>query len=340
MDLHHVRKVVIRFPNWLGDCIMASPLIGALHDSFPDWKISLAIRPQFVSLFANDPRLEEVIALDDKGGRFRLFRYFPIAEQVSKRGFELALILPESFSSAFIFYLAGLPLTLGYRGDLRSFMLSKTIPHPENVIHRTKKYLNFVNVLGGKLDKQYHPRIYSSEDHKNQAERLTRGIEHYVVINPFSRAPSRRWGKQKYAELASRIKAELDLNIVFSGAPDEAGVIDEVGRMAGVDYLNIAGKSDLMTSYEIMKKARVYVGNDSGGAHLAASSGTYTLSISGADDPDETRPLAKHGKVVRGDLPCMPCVKNICPRKDVPNECMQVVDVEQVFSAVREASDE
>lgn len=340
MDLQHVRKVILRFPNWLGDCVMASPVIEALHENFPDWKLSLAVRDPFKSLFVNDPRLEEVIALDDKGGRFRLFQYFPLANRISKHGFDLAIILPESFSSAFIFYLAGLPLKLGYRGDLRSFMLSKTIAHPRKVIHRSVKYLNLVSELGVKLDKRYHPKIYSGDAHKERAECILSGIGDYVVINPFSRAPSRRWGGKKYAELASRVKAELDLNIVFSGAPDEAGVIDEIGRMAGVDYLNIAGKSDLMTSYEIMQKARAYIGNDSGGAHLAASSGTYTISISGADDPDETRPLAKHGKVVLGDLPCMPCVKNICPRKDIPNECMHIVDVEQVFSAIREALDD
>jgi len=110
-------------------------------------------------------------------------------------------------------------------------------------------------------------------------------------------------------------------------------------NLAGIEYLNLAGKSSLMVSYEIMKKAVAYVGNDSGGAHLAAASGTYTISISGADNPDETRPLASQGKVIRKPLPCSPCVMNYCPREDIPNECMHIISVADVFDAVSGAAD-
>jgi heptosyltransferase-2 len=298
------------------------------------------VRGKLAQLFENDPRIDEVLEVEDKPGRWRFLEYFKIADRIARQKYDLGLILPESFSSALIFYLAGIPEKIGFDGDLRSFMLTRTIPQPDAQIHRSKKYLHLIKSLGVSLSDDYSVELHSSETQKKQAGEFVTDSDSYTVVAPFSRAPSRRWGKEKYAELAKKIYNDLNLRIVFSGAPDENSVVEEVAEMAQVPYINLAGKSDLMTSFEIMKSARVYVGNDSGGAHLAAASGVFTISISGADDPRVTRPLVQKGTVIRKPLFCSPCVKNICPRRDIPNECMRIISVDEFFEAVREAVNE
>jgi lipopolysaccharide heptosyltransferase II len=331
------KKVLFRFPNWLGDCIMAAPMLEAVKEIHPDWQIDIMVRGGLSELYKYDPGVTDVIRIDDKSGKFRRGQYFSVASEIGSKSYDSGIILPESFSSAFMFLMAGIPERIGYPGDLRKIMLSDQRVLPVKKVHRSIKYLNLI--LPDYAVRENFPilKVFTNPDSGQAADKLIGEIGRYVLIAPQSRALSRRWGYENYSNLAARISKELNLKVVFIGAADERDIIDQVGRRSGVEYLNLAGESTLLTSVEIMKRSEAYIGNDSGGAHLAAASGTYVISISGADDPDETRPLALRGKIIRKPLPCSPCVKNICPRDDIPNECMSVISVGEVFNAVCEA---
>lgn len=333
------RRVIIRFPNWLGDCIMAMPALSLLKDARPEWELTLMARGVLHELFENDPRVDRIVEFNDKDSYIGPLKYLPIAERIRSENFNLGLLMPDSFSSALIFYLATIPQRVGYRGDARTFMLTQSMPHPAPIIHRSQKYARLLEKLGLSIGDIPMPEIYPGPENSAEAEKCLEGRNRLIVIAPHSNAPSRRWGYEKYSELASRIYSELKYEIVFIGAKNEARKVEEVGIKSAVPFLNLAGKTSILTSYEIMKRAAVYVGNDSGGAHLAAASGTYTISISGADNPDETHPLTKRGLVIRKPLPCSPCVKNICPRHDLPMECMKIISVDEVFQAVKSAVD-
>jgi len=329
-------RVIIRAPNWLGDCIMALPFLQSLKRARPNWKLTILARRPLTELFEFDGGLENVIALDDKGGRLPIIRQIKISSLVRHGKYDLGLILPDSFSSALIFYLAGIPARIGYCGDGRSIMLTTILNQPATKMHRSQKYMGLLSALGihdaiGEL-----PDLPTGESAGPKAAELLGDTRRFVVIAPHSNAPARRWGEEKYSALIALIKKTLGLDLVLIGAPAEAALVEEVGRRSGVAYLNLAGRSSLLTSCEIMKRAMVYIGNDSGGAHLAAAAGTCVISLSGADDPDETRPLARTGRVIRKPLPCSPCVKNICPRQDQPMECMQLISVDEVLAALRE----
>jgi len=331
-----IKKIIIRFPNWLGDCVMAAPLLDVIKERYSECVLHLLLRGGLAELFDDDPRVDKVVSFDDKTGILPFLRYFSIAQKLRPEGYDLGLILTRSFSSMLIFYLAGIPKRISYPGDA-NFMLTDVVAPPHKLIHRSLKYINIIEPLKTNEQKLRFPRLYSNPETENKARDLIGHFEKYVIIAPQSHATSRRWGYDKYSHLAARIAKELELKIIFLGAADEVDIIENVGRQSGIEYLNLAGKSSLMVSYEIMKRAMAYVGNDSGGAHLAAASGTYTISISGADNPNETRPLARRGKVIRKPLPCSPCVMNYCPRDDFPNECMHIISVDEVFEAVREA---
>jgi heptosyltransferase II len=335
MEESNKKSVIIRFPNWLGDCIMATPVLALLKQARPEWEITLMARGVLHELFENDPHGDDIIEFDDKESYIGPLKYLPIAEKLREKDFYLGILMPDSFSSALIFYLATIPHRIGYKGDARSFMLTRAVPHSHQIIHRSRKYTALLEKIGIKVEAIPMPEIFPGENNISEAENYISGLGDFVVIAPYSNAPSRRWGYEKYAELAGRIKKELNLAIVLIGAANEAKIIESVGEKSGVPFMNLAGKTSLLTSYEIMKHASAFIGNDSGGAHLAAASGTHTISLSGADNPDETHPLTENGGVIRKPLPCSPCVKNICPRHDLPMECMQVISVDDVFRALK-----
>jgi heptosyltransferase-2 len=334
------KKIIVRFPNWLGDCVMAAPMLTALRNAHPEWEIHLLVRGYLSQLFKSDPRVNHVIELKDKIDSFKPSGFFELADDLGKAGYDSGIILPDSFSSALIFFMAKIPSRIGYKAEMRRFMLTKAVDQPEKLIHRSKKYLRLLRSVDVESRADIEPKIFSDEESRQCAELLTRDLDRYIVITPQTNAPSRRWGYDKYSELIARVVEDLSINVVLLGARSEYDVVEKVGLDSGVQFINLAGRASLLASYEIMKKALCFVGNDSGAAHLAAASGTYTISISGADNPDETHPLARRGKIIRSDLDCLTCVKNICPRKDFPMECMHVITVEEVFEAVREATDD
>jgi heptosyltransferase-2 len=338
MTEDNIKKVIVRFPNWLGDCIMALPFLEALHRACPKWELTVLVRGYLHQLFEHDPRVHKVIELKDKF--FHPSKLFNVAEDLNDNDYDIGIILPDSFSSALIFSMAQIPRRIGFKAEMRSFMLTDSISMPKQIIHRSMKYLQLMDMLDINPDEDLKPKIYSDESSRRGAERLIEGLGSYIVVTPQTNAPSRRWGYDKYSRLISRVVNELKTDVVLLGAAGESEIVEKVGENSGVKCLNLAGKTSLLVSYEILKRSLCFLGNDSGAAHLAAASGTYTISISGADNPEETHPLAERGKIIRSDLPCLSCVKNICPRKDFPMECMHVIKADQVLEAVKGAIDE
>jgi heptosyltransferase-2 len=286
-------------------------------------------------LYKYNKSVDRLIDFELPSGKNKLSALKTFSRGLRKYDFDIGLILPDSFSSALVFKLGAVKRRVGYRSELRSFMLTDPMRQPERVIHRSEKYMNLVKLALGIDDCNTGVSVEVSDAERNSADRFLADSAKYVVICPTSRAESRRWGEPKYTELISRVKDELGLDVVLAGSGDEAETIETVARKSGVDARNLARENDLLLSVEVMHRAEAFVGNDSGAAHLAAASGTRVVSISGADDPHETRPLARVADIVNKHIHCSPCVKNVCPRKDHINECMDVISVDDVMDALR-----
>ena len=101
---------------------------------------------------------------------------------------------------------------------------------------------------------------------------------------------------------------------------------------ASIGAINLSGKTSLRESGAILAGASLFVGNDSGPAHLAAAVGTPLVVLSGADDPQETSPISKRKRLVRlAELECISCVKNKCPLKGKDfMRCMEDITVDMV----------
>ena len=95
---------------------------------------------------------------------------------------------------------------------------------------------------------------------------------------------------------------------------------------------NLAGKTSVREAAAVMSLARLFVGNDSGPAHLAAAVGIPIVVLSGADDPKSTSPMAaRKGLIYREDLECISCVKNKCPLKgEQQMQCMTLITLDRV----------
>lgn len=336
IDMSNIRSVIIRLPNWIGDAVMAIPAVNCIKQHLPHAEVTCLGKRAVNQLYKYNRNVDRLLEFRLPQGKNRLSALKAFSRDLRKDSFDVGLILPDSFSSALVFRLADVRRRVGYRSEMRSFMLTDPIRLPEDLIHRSEKYTGLVTraLATERCGKDISVEVSDAE--KQAADKFLRDTDKHIVICPTSRAPSRRWGEAKYCELISSVYRDLKLTVVLAGAGDETDLVESIGNKAAVPYLNLAKEDDLLLSVEVMRRAEAFVGNDSGAAHLAAASGTRVVSISGADDPRETRPLAAIARVVSKEIHCSPCVKNVCPRDDHVNECMDVIAVDDVMEAIRE----
>ena len=152
-------------------------------------------------------------------------------------------------------------------------------------------------------------------------------------MNPNCSAPSRRWLKERFADLADILIEKHNISVLFFGSKKEKGYVSSIIRMMKQKPVNMAGKITLREYMMILKKIKLFITNDSGPMHLANGVGTDVIALEGPADVLETGMINKNSKriYVNKNLKCAPCVKNKCIRN---NKCMKAISVKDVLKQV------
>ncbi|RME20985.1 MAG: glycosyltransferase family 9 protein [Candidatus Zixiibacteriota bacterium] len=218
------------------------------------------------------------------------------------------------------------------------------MPQPVNSVHRSELYVDLLR-RHVNTDLPYEPpRLHLRDSDFTDAVTLLGHFgltaeQPYVAIAFQAVAESRRWGEENYRQLITELLARYPFAVVLVGAKDEAPVGERLREATGADdrVFNLAGKTTIRQLAAILARARLFIGNDSGPAHLAAAVETPLVVLSGADDPKETSPVATKKQLLYHDeLACISCVKNRCPLSgDERMQCMRLITVADVMTAVR-----
>ena len=170
-----------------------------------------------------------------------------------------------------------------------------------------------------------------AEDDQRHVDTLLKQkqLGEFVVINPGGGWPTKRWSPEKYGALAKRIQSELALQIVVTTGPGEENYYDMISvHCAGAipHHLPVS----FLQLIPLLKKARLFIGGDTGPFHLACALGTAVVGIFGPTSPIRNGPWSDGEEAVTHMLPCSPCHGRTCPTN---NECMDIT-VDEVFAAV------
>jgi lipopolysaccharide heptosyltransferase II len=331
-------NIVVRIPNHLGDTLMAQPAVralaehhpgGSLHLLLPEWAVPIYEGIDDVSLLRLDRRY-----LHGPGG---------IKHQVGllrANNFEAGILLTPSFSSALAFYLAGVKYRYGYRSDYRSLLINRGFAlSDDSAVHRSERYVRLVERFTGGNIRTGPPRISVNRRavEKAAAFLADRGVDpesDFIVMAPQAVAESRRWGSENYGRLAVRLIRQYGCRVILLGTKDEKQAGEEVaGRSEGI--INTCGETDIESAAAVLSKAGLFIGNDSGPAHLAAAVDIPLVVLSGADRPSETSPISdKKTVIIKSNLDCISCVKNRCPQKgEAFMQCMKQITIDEVHDA-------
>ncbi|CAN5853584.1 N/A [soil metagenome] len=274
-----------------------------------------------------------VIPLDRGSGGF-----LATARTLRQRRYRRGILLPPSLSSALLFAAGGVRCRRGTPTDGRRVLLHDSVPAASlRPMHRAAAYL--LLVTGEAPAVLPAPRLVVPKSLRERWRALV-GVEHgsWIGVFPGSNAPSRRWEPTRFAELV-RLLTRRGYRVAVFGGPGERELTRTVAGSAGLDF---GGRTDLPLLAAALAECTLLVSNDSGPMHLAAAVGTPTISLWGAGDPAITAPLGRsHELIRRAELPCVPCVKNECPRRgrgyvldDAHRECMRLIQIDDIDAAV------
>ena len=344
MKIETIKKVVVRGTNWVGDAAMSVTALRELRRVLPDAQITLCTKENLAGLFEDADFLDDVLIYRREKSTLKTVR--GNARAWRERNFDLAILFPNSFESALIAKLGKAKNRIGYKTDGRGLLLTHPLSVPEwkNERHEVFYYLNIV----AKLEKQLYGKtgVFEREPNisLNISEKRKKAARHFLKENKVdlskktialcpgsTNSRAKRWGAEKYAELADLIGENA--NVVLVGAPDEMEVSTEVLQLAQIKPILLTGKTTLSELTAILSLADLLVTNDTGPAHIAPAVGTKTVVIFGPTIPATTRPFSDLAEIVRKPPACAPCMLRDCP---IDHRCMKAIMPDEVFRLLTE----
>ena len=325
-------KILVVAPSWIGDTILAQPLLALLKRKHADARIEVLAPDWSAPLLARMAEVDAVIVNPFRHGEFNYGARRALGRRLAGADFQQAYVLPNSWKSALIPFFAGIPRRIGYQGESRYLLLNErhrldVAAHPQLV----QRYAALAGPLPGSLPLPH----LSSSIQQQQAARLALNLPldaAPVIFCPGAEyGPAKRWPAQHFAALA-RLVATPQNPVWLIGSAKDAAVGDEIAAAAEGAALNLCGRSTLEQAIDLIASARCVVSNDSGLMHVAAALERPLVALYGSSSPSYTPPLSAQAKIVSRNLPCSPCFKRECPLGHF--DCMNGITPQQVAATI------
>ena len=335
-----ISKILIRSVNWIGDAVMTTPAISVIREHFPDAEITMLANGMVSQLFLHHPGIDSIITFDRQGKHHGVAGRLRLAAELRKHKFDLAIILPNSFDSALVPWLAGIPAKIGKCSDGRTLLLSGRYDAAKTPAssHEVEYYLHLLQYFGITGSKTpLHLRI-TPEEMKNASALLAangmRPDDFVLGINPgASYGSAKRWYPERFAAVARQLATQENAKVIIFGGAGEADIAAEIEQHLAGACLNLAGTTTVRGLLALVRRCSLFVTNDSGPMHIAAAFGVPLVAIFGSTDHATTAPYTDRAVIVRKDIDCAPCKLRECP---TDHRCMTAVTADDVVRAAEQ----
>lgn len=329
------QRIIVRMPNWLGDLVMATPVLHDLRERFPQAKIIPMCLENLAGLLVNDPNVTDIFAFKKPSGWIHHLHRSNILEPLRHEGFDLGVLLTNSLSSAWWFWRGHVRHRLGYTGHWRRMLLDKALPLPPGyeTQHLVTTYKMLLAPLGIPLSTT-GPRLYVGEEERRTAEkRLAEdGIEPGIIligINPGAAYGSAKcWLPDRFQALTLRLLENPRHRVIFFGDPAGTPLVNDICANMPARVINMAGKTSIRELAAFIQCCHILITNDSGPMHMAAALGVPPLALFGSTSDVRTGPYSI-GRVIHKHVECSPCYRRVCP---IDFRCMKRIEVEEVYN--------
>ena len=333
-----VNRILVRGVNWVGDTVLSYPAVQQLKTLFPHSHLAILVSNPLVDLWKTFPYVDEIIPFQKKKGMGSFREDLNLSKSLRERKFDLSVILPRSFRSAFQIYMARIPIRIGYQDEGRSVFLTHGIHRTNEILHfhRVQYFQKLVEPLG-KVESILTSKIFLREEDRRWAEQLLKDSNlsdgrPLIGMNPSATyGLAKCWPPDRFGELGQRLCLKWEATLLLFGKEEERSVAEEILRTPGARGIDLTGQTNLLQLAALLERCRLLVTNDTGTMHVAAAVVTPVIALFGSTDHLVTGPWGEGHVVVKKDVPCSPCLKRVC---STDHRCMKLITVDEVEEAV------
>jgi len=311
-----VGSFAIELPSWVGDAVMATPVLRAARDSRPQARIVGIMRPGLDAILSGSPFFDEMITIEPPG-------FFGTARAMRRATADAVLLLPNSFRSALAARVSGAPIRIGYARDGRGLLLTHRLrfDRRERPIAAIEYYARLARFAFGLETIDLTTRLFVTEEERSSAGRLL-GADvdaPLAVLNPGANRADKRWPPERFAAVGDHLAGTRGMRIAINGSPSEATVVREVAsKCSRCKPINLAERGVTLASLKgVIAQASLVITNDTGPRHIACALGVPTVALFGPTDHRWTTLNVPHERVIVAN-PFLP--ENLVA-DDHPQEC-------------------
>jgi heptosyltransferase II len=357
------QRILVRGVNWLGDAVMTTPALVRLREARPNDHITLLTPEKLADLWAGHPAINDVLSIPASSGSFGT------AARVRAGKYDIAVLFPNSPRSALEVFFARVPVRIGFARPWRTWLLTqalspdlhaiatqkRTVAQIKRLIrdqpdkprdaypktaHQIIDYLDIVVALGA--DPTPLPPTVAVTDAEVTAVRQRFGAPQgkpLIGLNPGAEyGPAKRWPEDRFIAAARVVAQQTNCHFWIPGGPGDIELANRIAeKLPKGSAQSLAGQTSLRELCACLKACDLVLTNDTGPMHLAAALGTPVVVPFGSTSPELTGPGWPTGagpEILRGQAPCAPCFRRVCP---IDFRCMTSISIDTVVQAILRA---
>ncbi|MEY3236145.1 MAG: hypothetical protein RI883_246 [Bacteroidota bacterium] len=298
-----MNRILIIQTAFLGDVILATPVISEMKRLFPDATIDVLVKKGNEALLQNNPHLNYIVVFDKSNGKYRSI--IQLIRQFRSRKYDLVINLHRFGSSGIITAFSSAKKKYGFKKNPFSFAFTKTFDHQiDNGLHEVERNLSVIKEFGAVSKKR--PELFPSKDHFTNV--YTFISDTYFCFAPASVWFTKQLPKEKWVELIQQ-KSQEGAVYLLGGKEDESLCQEIIDLSTVSNAQNLAGKLNLLESAALMSKAKRNFVNDSGPLHIASAMNAPVTAYFCSTIPDfGFGPLSEDSEIKEvQNLDCRPC---------------------------------
>jgi lipopolysaccharide heptosyltransferase II len=341
-----IRRVLVVKVWAVGEVIMATPAFRALRELLPEARITMLTGRTAYPVVELSPRFDTVRAVNEATFlKPRPAELLSLVNNLRRERYDLFISLHHAWQFGLFAAPVGARHRVGFDRAGEGFAYTARVA-PGQHRHQVEEYFDLARAVGAEGEPE-PLEIFADEADENRADEIMSRLRENGKpvalvapgggVNPKTKMAEKRWPVEPYAELIELLSP--DFSVALVGGPGDEATGEAVARKLKTPLTNLIGRTTLRELYALLKRADLFVGNDSAPMHVAAAAGTPTVAVFGPTDPALNGPWSGRARVVTNYADCAPCYRDgyfpECDRR----ECLDGISAEEVYAVTLELLD-
>lgn len=331
-------KVLVVGASWVGDMVMSQSVFMLLKQHNPHCQIDVLAPAWSFALLANMPQVRQAIAMPLGHGVLDLKTRIRLGKQLRSAHYDCAILLPNSWKSALIPWLAAIPRRIGYVGECRWGLLNDARVLNKQLLPMTvQRFAALALPKNAALPPPFPNPVFSVDKSRQTAVCKQFKLDPSDKVLPLCAGaeygPAKRWPAAYYAAIAQQ-KIKQGWQVWLFGSAKERSITAQINAKTQNLCTDFSGKTTLSEAVDLLSLVNTVVSNDSGLMHIAAALDKKIIALYGSSDPHFTPPLTAKATIISLNLDCAPCFSRVCPLSHT--DCLNNIQPAQVLASIEQ----